>query len=283
MTSPFTLRCCVLCSLFSVAMSSSAGPAAGLRLHGNSQGQQHRSLLVHAPKVDQKLVICNGYASPKALDIMQVRTRESLTQGKPLAYKQCKDFSLPLEEGDQLDFKSGGLDVGTFYATGLPKSAASLLLIPHRRSPHSVGISFQSHAFADIKSPQIAVIDAYRGNSDKQTAAVKITEDMPASNDPKADEEGAIEEELKFNSVVSVNPGKYQISLTSTGGDKPTTIALNAADASKYVVMRLGVEGEGGSGGHYPQELVVFPNSASRLSVTLISVVAVLFGLCGAF
>jgi len=279
MTSQFTLRCCILCSLFSVAMSS---PAA-LRLHGNGHGgQQHRSVLVHAQKVDQKLVICNGYASPKALEIMQVRTRESLTQGKPLAYKQCKDFSLPLEEGDQLDFKSGGLDVGTFYATGLPKSAASLLLIPHRRSPHSVGISFQSHAFADIKSPQIAVIDAYRGNSDKQTAAVKIIEDMPASNDPTADKEEAMEEELNFNSVVSVNPGKYQISLTSTGGDKPTTIALNAADASKYVVMRLGVEGEGGSGGHYPQELVVFPNSASRLSVNLIAVVAVLLGLHGA-
>merc|ERR1711924_173029 len=110
-------------------------------------------------EVKQQLVICNAYTSKKGLDVIQVRTMDRLTGTSPLAYKQCREYELPLQEGDQIDFKAGELDVGTFYATGLPKSSASLLLVPHRREPNSASISFESHAFADMKSPQIAVVD----------------------------------------------------------------------------------------------------------------------------
>lgn len=220
-------------------------------------------------------MICNGYASPTALDIVQVRNRNSLTNDSPLAYRQCKDFKVPLEEGDQLDFKAGSLDVGTFYATGLPKTATSLLLIPHRRSAHAVGVSFESHAFAELKSPQIAVIDAYRGG--KQSGQVKIIEDSPDSGDSA--EKTRVEEELKFNSVVAVNPGKYQISLSGTGGSNATTVPLNAAGAAKYVVMRLGAEGDSTHASQYPLELIVYPNAAAaltlRLTMALVTVAAV--------
>jgi len=288
------MSCCAMFGTLAVATASSSG----LRLHGNSHQAQaagestahdavnkelHRhSVLVKTPQVDQELLICNAYASPHPLDIVAVRSRESLTEGHPLAYRQCKDFTVPLEEGDQLDFRANGLDVGTFYATGLPKSASSLLLIPHRRSPHAVGISFESHAFAELQSPQIAVIDAYRGKAENHAGAVKIIENLPAPSGGKADTT-RVEEELKFNSVVAVNPGKYEISLTGTGGDGAAGKPLDAQGKAKYVVVRLGVEGEGTEGGHYPQELIVFPNDAVRLatqsSISLLALAAVLFGL----
>jgi len=287
MASSSMLLCCFVFGTLSIAIGSSSG----LRLQGGSHKDradvgketQRRTLLAQTPEAEQQLVICNAYTSPKSLEITKVRTRQSLTEDHPLAYKQCKEFNLALEEGDQLDFKAGGLDVGTFYATGLPRSAASLLLIPHRRSPHAVGLSFESHAFAELQSPQLAVIDAYRSKSRKR-AVVKIMENMPAAekNDPAAGQ-AQVEEELKFNSVVAVNAGNYLISLAGTG-DNATTVALNAAGAAKYVIMCLGNEGEV-AGGHYPQELVVFPNRVGRtatcLSVFLVTLVAAFHGLCG--
>jgi len=288
------MTCCAALA----TLSAGADSATGLRLHGNShhaQAAEHiaggstnleasSKVLAFSPKVDQNLVICNAYSSQKPLEIIQVRTRQSLTKDKALAYKQCQEFSVPLDEGDQLDFKAGGLNVGTFYATGLPKSAASLLLIPHRRSAHAVGITFESHAFAELQSPQIAVIDAYRGTG-KSGGAVKIIENMPNA-DGKA-ENTRVEEELKFNSVVAVNPGKYEVSLSGTGGDDSRTMPLNAEGAAKYVVMRLGSDSEETKAGQFPQELIVFPNGASRLfsslGATMISVATVLIGLRGIF
>lgn len=265
------MTCCFVFGVLQLAWGLDS--SSGLRLQGNQKAKAapaHRhSVLAQTPQVQHELVICNAYTSPHAVEILRVRTQESLTSGNPLAYKQCKQFSLPLEEGDQIDFKAGGLDVGTFYATGLPKSSASLLLIPHRRSPHAVGMSFESHAFADLQSPQVAVIDAYRGKSDKQPGAISIIESL----DPSADKaDTPVEEELKFNSVVAVNPGNYQVSMT---GSKGSSLALNAAGATKYVVMRLGVEGEAAQGGSYPQELIVFPNGAARIvSASVVMIIA---------
>jgi len=277
MMTPSMLTCC---TLLGAVWAASAGTSL---LHGNGyQSTQRHSIKVQAPTVEHTLVICNAYASPKPLEILQVRGRASLTQGNPLGYKKCQDFTVPLQEGDQLDFKAGGLDVGTFYATGLPKSPTSLLLIPHRRTAHSVGLSFESHAFAEVKSPQIAVIDAYRGKSSSQSSKVKIIETLPESTEKDA-EKAKIEEELNFNSVVAVNPGQYEVSLSGTGGDNATVFPLNAIGASKFVVMRLGVEDESSHVGHYPLELIVYPNTAGhivlRISISLVAVFAVLFNM----
>jgi len=283
----FMIVCCVVLGTLSADASSSGlrsheGGHEGQAKQGNAQEiRQHKSMVVQAPQVQHHLLICNAYASPDRLEIVKVSTQQVLTEGKPLDYKQCKDFSLFLEEGEQLDFKAGGLDVGTFFATGLPKSAASLLLIPHRKSPRSVGCSFESHAFADVQSPQIAVIDAYRGKSDNKTASIKITENTAASGDKAA--EPPVEEELKFNSVVAVNPGRYQIALTGTDGKASGGAPLNADGATKFVVMRLGADDELLSNGafrRYPQELVVFPkNGAIRIGFTLLTFIAACVGL----
>lgn len=273
---PISMFCALLGVLPLVAAVDSQRSSSALRLRNRqdtADGKEtsRMTVTVNAPAVEQRLVICNAYASPKPLDVIRVNTRQSLTTG--LAYKQCRELSLALDEGEQLDFKAGGLDVGTFYATGVPKSAASLLLIPHRRTPHAVGCSFQSHAFSEVNAPQVAVIDAYKGKSSVKDSTVKITEDLPAGDGKSTPTR--IEENLKYNSVIALNPGKYEVSLAGLGSNT-ATLPLNANGAGRYVVMRLGVD----DGGHYPQELIVFPNAAMS-GKALWSFVLV--AMCGAF
>lgn len=273
MTLLFVTKCCLAFGVLpAFANDRKDGQRASTALRQqrrrgmDSMGVEHHAVTIAAPTVEQRLVICNAYASPKALDVTRVSTRENVLSG--LAYKQCKDIALPLEEGEQLDFKANGLDVGTFYATGLPKASASLLLIPHRRTPHAVGLSFESHAFSDVQAPQVAVIDAYRGK--QKDSAVKI---RVAAEDDKVPAT-PVEERLKFNSVIALNPGKYEVSLDGTGKNA-TRLALNAMGATKHVVMRIGIDGAS----PYPQELLVFPNGVARAMTCWTLVVSLVMAL----
>lgn len=250
----------VILAGFSCGGAASTANTRGSRVKGSGAGKQ-QSLLVHKPEVDQHLVICNAYAAPYPLSIVRVGVNEELTRDGPLSYKQCREFLLDLKEGDQLDFKAGDLDVGTFYATGLPKSSASLLLIPHRRDS-SKSVSFESHAFTDLASPQIAVIDAYRGD---KKSAMKIIEG-PTGEGETGNTAQRVEEDLRYNSVVAVNPGKYEIKLSAIGGTDESVMPLLAQSNAKYVVMRTGGETNNKTGYSYPQELIVFPNGASPMA-----------------
>lgn len=269
-------------NLIAIAMLLGSIGAIGTDLQAKSAGQRHKKALgggassVHSrkahikkqPEIEQNLIICNAYASQKNLDVFHVRTLDRITASEPLRYKDCREFNLLLGEGDQLDFKADNLDVGTFYATGLPRASSSLLLIPHRRDARSVAISFESHAFADMQAPQIAVVDAYKG---KDQAAVKIMEDLNAQGAG----EKPIEEMLKFSSVVAVNAGSYKVALTQDASTTNTTgsnMPLLVENQAKYVVMRVGIEPTSSSAKQqYPEELVIFPNAAFGSGLCLVS------------
>lgn len=214
------------------------------------------------PKAEQKLRICNAYASADPLDIYHVKSKHDLTAGMPLPYKQCRDFQVNLEEGDQLDFKSHQVDMGTFYATGLPTTQASLLLIPHRRTPSSIAMTFDSHAFAALDSAQIAVVDAYRG---PQAGSVQIF-------NPSA------REDLEYNSVVALNPGKYQLALMGGSGQNVTSLDFHVKPKETYVAMRVGIEDEqdAAKAAAFPMELIIFPNAAHLAQLKILTI-AIIF------
>lgn len=236
---------------------------------GNRDGHRRSLIVQDVEVVEQQLVICNAYTSQVSLEIVQVRTQESLNREHPMAYKQCGQYTLPLQEGDQLDFKAGRLDVGTFYATGLPKYKGSLLLIAHRRHPNAVGISFESHAFAQTQNPQLVVIDAYRGKSKGALKIIDRTYDQEAGGQQ-------VEDDLNFGSVIAVNPGAYDIALLGSGSNV-TKVPLSAAGQGKYAVIRVGSEGVASKDGSYPQELIVFPkNSGAVLRLSAIAFMAIL-------
>jgi len=226
-------------------------------------------MIQKTPRIDHHLMICNAYASAVGLHIIHVRSAQQLTLDKPLNYKDCGEFTVPLEEDDQLDFKAGDHDIGTFSTTGLPKVPTSLLLVAHRRTRNSMAMKFESHAFAPLQSPQLAVIDAYRGDEQGSVKIVDLNADSEQDSDEKMVLTQAASEGLSYNSVVAINPGRYNIELMSGTGKNITSVPVSLIGHSNYVALRLGSgdKHDATKTGRpsFPQELIVYPRSDAQL------------------
>jgi hypothetical protein len=223
---------------------------------------------VRALAFDYRLRICNAYPSEQKLVV--AKGKEDLTKDGALAYKACNDFKPDVKSGDKLDFKFDGSEAGSFTITDLPQNDATLLLVIHRHDIKSATVSFESHVFANLANAQIAVIDSYTGDA---KSSVKI-------RDHKAGDK-ARQEELRYNSVVAVNPGDYECVLISSGGETKSKARLVAAEKESYIVLRVGVED---AVKPYPEELMTYPkselpaqSSASSISVCFTLLVVALF------
>jgi len=225
-----------------------------------------------------QLRVCNAYPNTVPMDIYRGAS-ERLTGESPLPYKDCRDFEAPLVAGDKLEFKMGGADAGTFSISDLPNNDAVLLLVIHRHDALSTAVAFESHVFAGLATAQVAVIDTYKG---KEHSVAKIMDLSLKKEGDKA--EPVRSEELRYSSVVAVNPGEYEVVLESDSGEERARTKLVALKRQSYVVMRTGVESMSGSS--FPQELVVYPNfdpaslhsAAARPLASLAAVVLAAFG-----
>eukprot|EP00927_Polykrikos_kofoidii_P055497 TRINITY_DN49743_c0_g1_i1.p1 TRINITY_DN49743_c0_g1~~TRINITY_DN49743_c0_g1_i1.p1 ORF type:complete len:335 (-),score=43.65 TRINITY_DN49743_c0_g1_i1:72-965(-) len=233
------------------------------------------------PELNRTLMICNAYAYQTPLSVTCVRTRRSITGDDPIEYKSCGTFHVALQDGDRLDFEASELDVGSFFTSGLPERPTTLLLVPHRRDSTSMAVSFQSHAFSELAVAQVAVVDAYRGPQGERTVKITNTLQPNGRKDSTTPQVAtARSDDLRYNSIAALNPGKYQISLfdqtgQATGAEDPLPMVV--ASGGKYVIMRVGVDDIkdlrvdhahssvpfiGQRENVYPQELVVFPRSS---------------------
>merc|ERR1719223_1909644 len=152
---------------------------------------------VKALEFKHRLRVCNAYPYTASLDVF--RSTDKLTD-EPMNYKSCKDFQTPMKAGDKLEFKIGDASAGTFAVSDLPNNDAILLLIIHRHDQVSTAVSFESHVFANLLNAQVAVIDTYKGVA---TATPKIKDRADATKSSRS-------EDLRFSSVVAVNPGTYE-------------------------------------------------------------------------
>jgi len=203
---------------------------------------------VQALEFKHRLRVCNAYPYAASLDVFRGKG-EKLTDS-PMAYKKCHDFLSQLKAGDKLEFKVGDASAGTFSVSDLPNNDAVLLLVIHRHDQLSTAVSFESHVFANLLNAQVAVIDTYKG------AAKAFPRIMDQKQSVK---EQARSEELRYNSVVAVNPGVYAVELEGADGKIASKTELVALNRESYVILRTGVDSK--SGPKYPQELVVYPNS----------------------
>lgn len=196
----------------------------------------------------QKLRVCNAYPYGSPLDVYVGRKKFTV---EPLAYKSCGEFAPALKTGDKIDFKVEEASAGTFTISDLPSSDAVLLMVIFRHDTVSTAVSFESHVFASLMSAQVAVLDTYKGS---------------AKSDLRIQDQGEKKtmrsELLRYDNVVAVNPGVYEVMLQSEGGDTKAKAELVAVPKESYVVMRCGVEAQVGT--PYPQELMVFPLSDKR-------------------
>uniref|UniRef100_A0A7S1RZB8 Uncharacterized protein n=1 Tax=Alexandrium catenella TaxID=2925 RepID=A0A7S1RZB8_ALECA len=238
--------------------------------------------LVRPIEFKHTLRVCNAFPSSSPIDVF--RSQEKLTNAGPMAYKECRDFEPKLVEGDRLTFKVGDSSAGTFAVGALPANDAVLLLAVHRHDEMSTAVSFESHTFAaGLESPQIAVIDAYKGSAQ----AVARIADAASKGEHL---ERARDEELRFDNAVAVSPGAYEVFLSGNDGAKKANSSLIALKHESYVIMRIGVEAKTQGQQSYPQDIVVYPRSpaealggarmASPLLFLPLVVAAALFG-CG--
>merc|ERR1719229_2225743 len=176
----------------------------GVLRHVGGAIQNHskdEEVFVRAFEFKHRLRVCNAYPYVAALDVYRSK-EERLTNESPMPYKSCKDFVSPLKIGDKLEFKVGDVSAGTFSVSDLPNNDAVLLLVIHRHDTVSTAVSFASHVFATQSNAQVAAIDTYKG---KHRSSARIMHHKVSSTTDSDSIQGV--EELRFDSVVAVNPG----------------------------------------------------------------------------
>jgi len=199
-----------------------------------------------------RLRVCNAYPQAAALDVFRGKS-EKLTGDSAMPYKACRDFVAPLKAGDKLEFKVGEASAGTFSISDLPNNDAVMLLVVHRHDTLSTAVSFESHVFSNLANAQVVVLDTYKGKAKAHTSIL----DAEKVDEKESKKEKARSEELRFDSVVAVNPGRYEVALTGDDGETKAKTALIALQHESYVVLRVGVEGQKS----YAQDLIVYPSS----------------------
>jgi len=236
------------CIILGLALGAEATRVNGTKLRRQDphlKGGKGASF-VHALEFKHRLRVCNAYPYGAAMDIYISKTK--LTSDSPMPYKKCQDFETAMKPGDKLEFKVGDANAGTFAVSDLPDNDAVLFLAIHRHDSLITAVSFESHVFANLLNAQVAIIDTYKGT------AMSVPEIMdPVGGNAKRSEE------LRFDSVVAVNPGNYEIALRGKDGAVKARSSLVALNRESYVVMRTGVEAQ--QGPTYPEELVVYPRS----------------------
>lgn len=240
------LAACIFAALNGVVSAFGAGQVALARRRGTDNPALG---FVRGLEFRHRLRVCNAYPYAAALDVFRGRG-ERLTADVPMPYKACRDFVSPLKAGDKLEFKVGDASAGTFSVSDLPNNDAVLLLVIHRHDTLSTAVSFESHVFANLLNAQIAIIDTYKGAA---RALPRILDSETGAN------KNARTEELRYDSVVAVNPGLYKVQLVGQDGETKAQTDLVALNRESYVVLRMGVESQ--QGASYPQELVVYPMS----------------------
>jgi len=210
--------------------------------------EQQQQGLVRALEFKHVLRVCNAYPDDTPMDVFK-GSSEKLTRDSPMPFKACKDFdSAALQPGDKLDVKVGDVASGSFSLGALPDNDAIMLLVVHRHDTESSAVSFDSHIFGNLAGPQVAVIDAYKGGA-KATPRVK---DLPGKNHSRI-------EELKYNNVVGMSQGRYNVVLDDDDGNEVAKSSFVALNHQSYVVLRTGVESKAGHS--FREDVVVFPQS----------------------
>eukprot|EP00929_Paragymnodinium_shiwhaense_P113410 TRINITY_DN81702_c0_g1_i1.p2 TRINITY_DN81702_c0_g1~~TRINITY_DN81702_c0_g1_i1.p2 ORF type:complete len:283 (+),score=94.94 TRINITY_DN81702_c0_g1_i1:76-924(+) len=210
---------------------------------------------VRALKFKQTLRVCNAYPDSPGMDVYVGKDKLS---SKSLSYKECDDFVATLKEGDVLDFKVHGDVAGTFTVSSVPDSDAVMLMVISRHDTFSTSVAFESHVFASTKIAQAAVIDTYKGKKEHELRISHTT--VSKDKDGKKKKVSSKEEMLRFNNLVALNQGAYELKLYNTADDKVVSKApLVTLDGECYAVLRVGVEAEESSPS--PAELVVYPKS----------------------
>jgi len=201
-------------------------------------------------KFKQDLLVCNAYPGESTVSVKQ-NGQEPADDQQNIRFKECRHLAETVHSKDKLDFIFSGSGIqGSFEIGELPETDAMLLLVIERRDAGSPLASFQSFAFpsrVDGKDAQLAVIDAYKGNSSSPHLRM---EDHVTDKEKKTVSKRV--EQLNFNRIYAVEEGTYDASIAdhAVNGVAAKTL-MHLSKNQNYVVLRTGMKAE--------QSLVVYP------------------------
>lgn len=215
-----------------------------LRADGRPSGILKKTTQKHT------LRICNAYASGEELTVYQANVKVTETT---MPYKTCREFEGNLQDGDKINFEFGYVAAGAFMVSDLPAADAVMVVVVYRHDQMSSTISFESHVFSNLLNAQIAVLDMYRGER-KSVAHIQDVDAAVFSRN----------EILRYNSVVAVNQGHYQVVFAEQSNEsnvyaKQKLVALNK---ESYVVVRCGLEAIHGQS--FVEDMIIFPKSDDK-------------------
>lgn len=235
--------------------------------------------LIRKMQFDQRLLICNAYPSKSSVVVRKNVADVLADSGHALGFKQCRYISERVQPGDKLDFAVQGSGIsGTFEVGELPNTDAVLLLVFERRDDKTPLVTFSSLAFPQTsgnEDAQLAVIDAFRGNS--SMPHLKMEDHITGEEKQTVSKRV---EQLAFNRVYAIEQGAYDASVAEHEREpeeekkleRSTVKALKLVKGQNYVVMRTGDDSTG-------ESLTVFPellnSGAGRQSVLLAALLAV--------
>jgi len=148
---------------------------------------------------------------------------EDLLIAEDLAFQSCVDVEYPVERGT-LAFLQGKMEVGT-YPFMLGAQVRREVLLIWRSNVNSLECAVKrALVTVNPRKAQVVTFDAYSGNDELLGMAVTF--------------EGS-HHELTFNKVYDLDPGHYEVSLTSSAAPLVATLDIRAGNT--YVVTTTGV------------------------------------------
>lgn len=237
---------------WALVLSCLASVAVGINT-GTLRSAHVAQSFVQSLQFKYTLRVCNAYPFPSSIDAF-VHQGSLKLNSDPLMYKTCADFTTSIATGDRIEFKVGDINAGTFTIQELPNNDAILMLILYRHDAESSAIAFESHVFSNVATAQVAILDVYRGPSRSELRIDHAAQPGPGPANVSQSEL------LRFDSVVAVDPGVYELALRDPKNASARRSAeLVALPRGAYVAIRCGVDAA--EGADYPEELVIFPQS----------------------
>lgn len=216
--------------------------------------------------------LCNAYAVESSVEVFHSHgrlsgldytnasgsKRQQLTKGSgPLPYKRCADVDgVDVGVNSILEFRIGEMPIGTFVVNDLPASGTLLQLAIKRRDTWSTAADFSSHIFTVSSGPQVALVDAYLGES-KSYLEVWDAAEFPPKARLSFEKGEKRHQEVSFGTIIEVAPGDYDWLLKDISGYEKIVVEFKATEQSLYTVLRVGAEAIGGQS--FQEELVVWP------------------------
>lgn len=249
------------------------GMVSGLKVQNGQGGKKSKNLRAgsSAPdadasvlkplEFDQRLLICNAYPSKSPIAVQKNGLEVLADSSHALGFRECRYIQSHVKPRDKLDLHLEDVDVhGTFEVGDLPDSDAVLLLVLGKHKGSTM-LSFSSYAFAATSTSseaQIAVIDAFHGNS--SSPHLKMEDHIEGKQKQSVSRRV---EQLNFNRVYAIDEGVYDTSVAE-GFDEAagkevaqrTRHTVKFARNKNYVVLRTGDESSGEA-----ESLVVFPEA----------------------